>query len=96
MKPDIRLAVVGTGAIAQMAHLPVLAKMRGARVVALCDVDRAKARALADRFEVPDVYVDLQDLFESAELDAVIFSVPSHLHEPYVLEAIAAGIDVLC
>ncbi|HEX9565415.1 MAG TPA: Gfo/Idh/MocA family oxidoreductase [Gemmatimonadaceae bacterium] len=96
MKPDVRIAVVGTGAIAQMAHLPVLAKMRGAEVVALCDVDRAKARALADRFGVPDVYVDLEDLVESAELDAIIVSVPSNLHEAYVLEALAAGIDVLC
>ena len=48
---DIRLAVVGTGAIAQMAHLPVLRKMRGVSIVALCDNDRAKARALADRLE---------------------------------------------
>lgn len=96
MKPDVRIAVVGTGAIAQMAHLPVLRKMRGVNVVALCDIDRVKARALADRFEVPDVYVDLEDLFGASDLDAVIISTPSHLHQPYVLEAIAAGVDVLC
>ena len=96
MKPDVRIAVVGTGAIAQMAHLPVLRKMRGVSVVALCDIDRAKARALADRFEVPDVYVDLEDLFGAGDLDAVIISTPSHLHQPYVLEAMAAGVDVLC
>ena len=96
MKPDVRIAVVGTGAIAQMAHLPVLRKMRGVNVVALCDIDRPKARALADRFEIPDTYVDLEDLFGAGDLDAVIISTPSHLHQPYVLEAIAAGIDVLC
>lgn len=96
MTPDSRIAVVGTGAIAQMAHLPVLARMRGVEVVGLCDVDRAKARALGDRFGIPDVFVDLEELFESTRPDAVIVSVPSHLHEPYVLEALAAGIDVLC
>lgn len=96
MKPDVRIAVVGAGAIAQMAHLPVLRKMRGVDVVALCDIDRAKARALADRFEIADVYVDLEDLFGASDLDALIISTPSHLHEPYVLEAIAAGVDVLC
>lgn len=96
MKPDVRLAVVGTGAIAQMAHLPVLTKMRGVSVTALVDIDRAKARALADRFDVPDVYVDLEDLFDAGDLDAIIVSTPSHLHQPYVLEAIAAGVDVLC
>jgi len=96
MKPDVRIAVVGAGAIAQMAHLPVLGKMRDVNVVALCDIDRAKARALADRFEIPDVYVDLEDLFGAGDLDAIIISTPSHLHQPYVLEAIAAGVDVLC
>ena len=96
MASDLRIAVVGTGAIAQMAHLPVLKKMRGVNVVALCDIDRAKARALADRFEIPDVYVDLEDLFDAGELDAIVISTPSHLHQPYTLEAIAAGVDVLC
>ena len=33
MKADVRIAVVGAGAIAQMAHLPVLTKMRGVEVV---------------------------------------------------------------
>jgi predicted dehydrogenase len=42
------------------------------------------------------VYVDLEDLFGAGDLDAVIISTPSHLHQPYVLEAIAAGVDVLC
>ena len=31
----IRVGVVGAGAIAQLAHLPVLSKMRGAQLVAL-------------------------------------------------------------
>ena len=48
MKDGVRIAVVGTGAIAQLTHIPVLAKMRGASLVALCDNDGAKARALAD------------------------------------------------
>ncbi len=96
MKPDVLIAVVGVGAIAQIAHLPLLAKMRGARLVALCDNDRAKARALADRFDIPDVFVDIEDLLGYGALDAVVVATPSHLHEPHVLEAIAAGVDVLC
>ena len=50
MKPGpVRIGVIGAGAIAQLAHLPVLSKMRGAELVALCDNDGPKARALADR-----------------------------------------------
>jgi predicted dehydrogenase len=92
----LRLAVVGTGAIAQVAHIPVLAKSRGARLVALCDNDGAKARALADRFEIPDVFTDLEELLDSDQLDAVVIATPNHLHEPHVLSALRARVHVLC
>ncbi|MBC7788674.1 MAG: Gfo/Idh/MocA family oxidoreductase [Anaerolineae bacterium] len=96
MKPAVRFGVVGVGAITQVAHLPVLSRMRGAQVVALCDNDALKARSLADRFEVPDVFTDMQDLLELDEVDAVIVGTPNHLHEPHVLSALAAGVHVLC
>ena len=91
----VRIGVVGVGAIAQIAHLPVLAKMRGAQLVALCDNDGPKARALADRFEVPDVFTDIEDLLELEDLDAVVVCTPNHLHEPHVLSALAARVHVL-
>ena len=65
MKDGVRIAVVGTGAIAQLTHIPVLSKLRGAKLVALCDNDAAKARALADRFDVPDVFTDFEELLDS-------------------------------
>lgn len=96
MKDGVRIAVVGTGAIAQMTHIPVLAKLRGASLVALCDNDGAKARALADRFGVPDVYTDFEELLEQGELDAVVIATPNHLHEPHVLSALRQKLHVLC
>lgn len=96
MKPALRIGVIGVGAIAQVAQLPMLARLKGAQVVALCDNDGPKARALAERFAVPDVFTDIDELLEFDELDAVVISTPSHLHEPHVLSAIAAGVDVLC
>ena len=96
MKEPVRIGVVGAGAIAQLAHLPVLAKTRDVRLVALCDNDRPKARSLADRFGVPDVFNDIEDLLELDELDAVVIATPNHLHEPHVLSALAAKRHVLC
>jgi predicted dehydrogenase len=96
MKDTVRIGVVGAGAIAQLAHLPVLAKMRGAQLVAVCDNDRPKARALADRFDVPDVFTDIEDMLELDELDAVVVATPNHLHEPHVLAALASKRHVLC
>src|SRR5690349_6125293 len=96
MMAPLRVGVVGAGAIAQVAHLPVLARSRGAQLVALCDNDGPKASALGERFGVQDVYTDIEDLLESAELDAVVLTTPNHLHEPHALSALAAGVHVLC
>ena len=92
----LRIGLIGAGAIAQLAHLPVLAKMRGAELSALCDNDGPKARSLAQRFGVQDVFTDIDDLLEFDKLDAVVVASPNHLHEPHVLAALKAGVDVLC
>jgi predicted dehydrogenase len=96
MTERVRVGVIGAGAIAQLAHLPVLAKMRGAELIAVCDNDRPKARALADRFGVPDTFTDIEDLLELDNLDAVVVATPNHLHEPHVLSALAGKVHVLC
>ena len=44
---EVRVALLGTGAIAQVVHLPVLAQLPGVRLVGVCDADRAKAQAIA-------------------------------------------------
>jgi predicted dehydrogenase len=91
----LRIGIIGCGAIAQIAYLPILNRLRGVRVVALCDNDAAKARALAQRFEVSDFFTDIDELLEGASLDAVIVSTPNHLHEPHILSALRANTDVL-
>ena len=54
VKGTVRLGLVGAGAIAQLAHLPVLSKLKGAELVALCDNDGPKASAIAERLKIPD------------------------------------------
>jgi len=96
MGSDIRLGLVGAGAIAQLAHLPVLARIRGARLVAICDNDGPKAQALAQRLGVPDIFTDIDELLDFEGLDAVVIATPNHLHEPHVLRALKQKVHVLC
>ena len=92
----MRVAVVGAGAISQVAHLPVLSKLKGIEVAGVCDNDQGKARALADRFGVRDAFDDIEDLLRYGRPDAVVICTPNHLHEIHVLTALSAGVHVLC
>jgi len=93
---SLRIGVLGLGAIAQTAHLPVLSKMRGVQLAALCDNDAAKARSLAQRFGVRDICTDVEELLELKDLDAVVVTTPNHLHEVHVLSALRARKHLMC
>jgi predicted dehydrogenase len=96
MSEPIRIGIVGAGAIAQLAHLPVLAKMRGVQLTAICDNDFPKARALAQRFGVADAHEDIDELLDSSAPDLVVVTTPNHLHEAHVLRLLAAKTNVFC
>ena len=92
----VRVAVLGTGAIAQVAHLPTLHRMRGVELAGLFDVDRSKARILAQRFGEPRVYASLEDVWADDTIDAVVVCTPSNLHEEHVVAALEAEKFVFC
>jgi predicted dehydrogenase len=94
MSEKLRLGIVGAGAITQVGHLPALKRVKGIEVVGICDNDLVKARALADRFEVPDAYGDIEELVDYDALDALLICTPNHLHESQITAALAAGLHV--
>jgi len=96
MSAPVRVAVVGAGAIAQVAHLPVLRKLPGVEVAAISDNDVSKAQALAARFEVKDTFDDIEEVLRYSHADVVAICTPNHLHEIHAVAALAAGCHVLC
>jgi predicted dehydrogenase len=89
-----RLGVLGTGAISQIVHMPILTDRPDVEVVAVSDSDVPKARAIATRFGVKRVVSD-QELLEGNLVDGVVISTPNHLHEDQTLAALKAGKHVL-
>lgn len=95
--PDpVRVGVLGAGAIAQIAHLPLLRQMEGVTLAALADTDRNNVRTIAERFGIPRVYRSPADLWADQEVDAVIIATPSHLHEQQTCDGLQSGKFILC
>lgn len=91
----IRIALLGTGSIAQVVHLPILSRLPGVKLQGVADVDRPRARAIAERLEVPHLYESDEAAFLSDDVDAVVICTPSHLHEEQAIAALQAGKHVL-
>jgi predicted dehydrogenase len=86
----IRLAVVGTGAISQVVHVPILAERNDVDLVALADTDAAKADTIARRFDIAEV-IELKDALTRDDLDGVVLCTPNQTHEEMAIEALEAG-----
>jgi predicted dehydrogenase len=63
----VRIAVVGLGTIGQSVHLPILSKIPEVEIVAVCDLEAAKAEFVAKKYEIPRFYTDLQEMLKTEE-----------------------------
>ncbi len=91
----IRIAVIGTGSIAQVVHIPLWKKIDGAEVVAVCDINKAKANWVADRFKIPHVFHSEDDLLKSGLVDAADICVPTNIHMRVAVDSLSAGLHVM-
>lgn len=93
----VRIGVIGTGGIAQSAHLPGYAKIPElCEIVAVADIRPEAVQKAAADFNVPHVFEDYHQLLAMDEVDAVSICTPNYLHMQPALEAFAAGKHVLC
>jgi predicted dehydrogenase len=94
MVDPVRLALVGCGRIAQVAHLPAVEKAEGAELVAVSDPSGAVARSVARRRGVA-AYTDQGSVWADASVEAVIVAAPDRFHHRLATEALTAGRHVL-
>jgi nucleoside-diphosphate-sugar epimerase/predicted dehydrogenase len=89
-----RVGIVGAGYISE-PHLAGLARLSDVEVVAICDLSRGRAEALAARFGVPKVYLDLEEMLRRERLDVAHVLTPPEVHERLATRLMEAGVDVL-
>ncbi len=95
MNNQIRVAILGCGTIVKSQHLPAVLAHPEVVLVALVDAAPNRAANL-----MRSAHLNCKTFTNYAsvlgEVDAVINALPNHLHAPVTLEALAAGIHVLC
>lgn len=95
MKDRLRVGLAGAGAISQY-HLAGWSETPEAQLVAICDVDESRARAMAQAFNIPGVHTDFRAMIEGEKLDAVDIVTPVGTHASLTRLAADAGLHVCC
>ncbi|BBU55204.1 myo-inositol dehydrogenase [Mameliella alba] len=95
-KMSIRIAVIGAGLMGADHAAIVAEDLPGATLQLVCDMDAARARAVADRLGATDVSTDPEAAITRDDVDAVIIASPDFTHAPLSTASILAGKRVLC
>lgn len=92
----VRVAVVGAGHVAQVAHIPAYKQNPDVELVAVVDDDPVKAQRIREQYGFAEWYEDFSEMLRRAEVDAVDLCTPNYLHAPMAITALRTGRDVLC
>ena len=91
----IRVGVCGLGFIGPV-HLEVLRRIEHVTVNAISSAAPARAESMAERFGIPRIYTNHEDLIADPAIDAVHICTKNYTHARLARLAMEAGKHVLC
>ena len=94
MAKKVRIAIVGLGFGAEF--IPIYQNHPEAELVAVCQRNPKKLRAIQQAFGIPRGYADYAALLRDPEIDAVHINTPIPDHARQTLAALGAGKHVAC
>ncbi|WP_295515836.1 Gfo/Idh/MocA family protein [uncultured Stenotrophomonas sp.] len=92
--PKLGIAIVGTGMIGAVHRRAAL--LAGAEVRGVAASTPQRAQEVAQAWNVPRAYRDIEDVVADPQVQVVHVCTPNHLHRPMARAALAAGKHVIC
>ncbi len=94
--PKLRAAIIGTGNIAAQHVRGLRAQADRADLVAVLDVDLARATAFATEHGIAGIFTDTAKFLAEAKPELVHICTPPNFHAALAIAAMEAGANVLC
>jgi virulence factor len=92
----IRVGLVGSGNIAQIAELPGLVALPDVTIAGIVTASREESLSNKARWPIESVYDSADEMIEEAGLDCLFVLTPKKYHTPFVEMGLKAGLDVFC
>lgn len=91
---NVRIGLIGAGGWGR-DHARGYTSASNVNLVAVADIDAAKANALAAEFNVPKAYGTIDELLADTSVDAVSIVIPNAFHAEVAIQALEAGKPVM-
>lgn len=92
----LRVAVLGAGRWAELAHIPGWQRDPRCEIVAICDPLKERAEEFGQRFNIPEATSEWQAVINRSDIDLVDICTPSSTHFELAWASLEAGKHVLC
>ena len=89
----LRVAIVGCGKVADQ-HIHAIQRISDCRIVAAVDRELLMARQLAERFNVPECFSDLNEMLRACKPDVVHITTPPQSHFSLARQCLEFGSHV--
>lgn len=93
---EIRVGIIGAGAIAKARHIPRLTAIEGVELAMVWNRTLSKAEEVAREFGFGQAVADWRQIAESPDIDAIVIATPPGTHHDMTLASLAGGKHVLC
>jgi len=90
---NIKIGIIGAGAVATDLHLPVLANFPDVQLRWLCDINKKRAKYLAKMYKIPQVFDDID---QCSDVDIVLIAIPVGYRPIVMRKVLKRGWHVFC
>ena len=91
----MNIGIIGLGRIG-LVHLEALQRVKSAKIVAVSDIDEKRCREVVETYQIPNYYLEAEEITTHPEVDAVWVCSPSNLHHLHVCQALSHNKFVFC
>ncbi len=91
----VKVGLVGLGLVCE-SHIKAYVAHPDAEVVAVCDLDKARAGAIAAKYGIGKVYTSYGEMLKDGDINTIDITTPTILHIPMAIAAAQAGKHILC
>jgi predicted dehydrogenase len=92
----LRWGILSTAKIGTEKVIPAMQRGRLCEVIAIASRDLGRARAAAERLDIPKAYGSYEELLGDPDVEAIYNPLPNHMHVPWSIKSLDAGKHVLC